>query len=401
MTPKRPKTIILPPYRALPKRWHAEHGWYWQVVYQGRGGETVLTRYGTYDDMLDAVTDLRIRERAAENAQQPRGAELRTLNDLLETWLGEHVSARLVKKKIAQSTLSTYKQSAKRVDDDSGEVVLEAVDAEWLDKYETRRLADDYSPATVRLERVVISAAWDWAHGRRMTPNWKLPPCTLDPEPETESYVPSRSEVAATFACMVRDWRLPALRLQAATGARISEIVSLRVGDVDLGSGIVHIVESKTVSRDVPVEPDVCDMVAEWLCESGRDKLGRGGRLWLDELPTKPATPCNTAIRAAIKRCGVPHWSTHGLRYRAVIDLFESGADAKTVSEISGHSVITCLRIYRRVSTLGKRQAIQAARLGVLPAAPVGLTPVPPRPRRPRAAAARGYTGRTPDENGR
>jgi integrase len=87
-------------------------------------------------------------------------------------------------------------------------------------------------------------------------------------------------------------------------------------------------------------------------------------------------------MRRACKAAGVEAFTSHALRYRAVIDLLDAGNDSRQAAEITGHSVETMLRVYRRVSTTTKRDAVKKARLGVLPANPgkvIRLTAAPKR----------------------
>jgi integrase len=360
---QRPKTLSLPPFRAVPKRYSEAQGWYWQIVYQGRKGETAWSGYGTEEAIASVLAELRV------GLDRPEGGVvIKTVADLLEYWVGSSVELRGETGALAKSSVTSYTQWARTLKRHLGSVDLLALDQRILDQYDLDRVREggDKARNTIFQERVALKAAWRWGQSRNVCPNRALPRTTIKKR-ESDRHIPTRKEVALVLDAMGECWQREALRLQFATGARIGEIVSLRVQDVDLDAGIVRIWKSKTGKREVPLAPVAVRALRQWITSTGRGQAEPGRTLFLDEPPTHPAAWCRDRILRACEATGVTSWTTHGLRYRAVMDMMDAGIDPKTVSEITGHSVETMLGVYRKVTGHSKRAAIHLARLGYLP----------------------------------
>jgi integrase/recombinase XerD len=376
---KRPDPIRLSPFRATPRRYsEAERKWYWQVRYEGRSGATAWTGYGTTTEITRVLAELVIL--ADPKRDEPTGSgTVDTVTDLLETWLASSVDVRKETGAIAGTTATAYEQAIRHLKRGLGTVQLYALDQRILDQYDLDRIRGKGAPGTVFLERIVLGAAWRWGLTQGIVPNRALPRTSIRPQPR-EKYVPSRAEVAAVLK-HARGWHLVALRLQGATGARASEIGHLRIGDVDLEDGIVRITKSKTEAREVPIAPVVVDIVRRWV-EEARQRLPATAPLLSDVPPLHTAPTLNNTLRKACKAAGLPRWSTHALRYRAVIDMIDAGVDPKTACEITGHSLQTMLGVYRTVTSSGKRTAIKLAQLGYLPEEPGQVVAFKPKGRR-------------------
>jgi integrase len=363
---KRPSPVTLPPLKAYARRHHEAHGWYWQVVYQGRAADTAWSGYATVPEVTRRMAELvasGVTDRTRDEVPTDAGL-VSTVADLLEVWLGSSVDPRVETGALSRASSDAYTAAARHLKRLLGTTKLHALDRVALDRYDLTRVREGYSPSTVHHERITLGAAWRWGVEQGLCPSRALPRATVRPQ-EREAHIPTRQEVAQVFR-RVHGWHLVALRLQAATGARASEIGHLQIRDVDLDNGLVRIRESKTDPREVPVAPVVLDLVRDWVARERAD-LPPSAPLLVDAPATHTAPALNGALSRAQDAEGLPRWSTHALRYRAVIDMIDAGVDPKTACEITGHSLTTMLSIYRRVSTSGKRHAVALARLGYLP----------------------------------
>jgi len=68
----------------------------------------------------------------------------------------------------------------------------------------------------------------------------------------------------------------------------------------------------------------------------------------------------------AIEAAHVERFTTQGLRRTAVDALARAGVDIGTICEITGHSEVTMLKLYREANMEAKRRAITQAGLGDL-----------------------------------
>jgi len=144
------------------------------------------------------------------------------------------------------------------------------------------------------------------------------------------------------------------------TGARISEVVGLSLGDVDLHDGLVRLMGKGSKERIVPLGRMAATALTRWFEPGGRSSLEprqwarrgdaeavflnqRGGRL------TRQGAYGILTDRAAAARLTV-HLSPHVLRHSCATHMLDHGADIRTVQELLGHASISTTQIYTKVS---------------------------------------------------
>ncbi len=144
------------------------------------------------------------------------------------------------------------------------------------------------------------------------------------------------------------------LELMYASGLRVSELVGLRLADVDLGVGVVRAVGKGNKERLVPVGDAAASRLRAYQAD-GRPRLekarpspflflGRhGGRL------TRQAFWQLIKRQAAAAGIRKPV-SPHTLRHSFATHLLERGADLRAVQLMLGHADIGTTQIYTHVS---------------------------------------------------
>ena len=136
------------------------------------------------------------------------------------------------------------------------------------------------------------------------------------------------------------------LELFYATGLRVSELVSLKKGDVDLNAGFVVASGKRSKERIVPIGSYAREMIKLYLKEMKPPGLflfpGRKG---------KPIT--RQAVWKLIRKYGLllqqgPLYP-HMLRHTFATHLLEGGADLRSVQLLLGHEDISTTQIYTHV----------------------------------------------------
>ncbi len=179
------------------------------------------------------------------------------------------------------------------------------------------------------------------------------------PKPLSEAQVTSLLDViVGSDPVHRRDRAL--LELLYATGARISEVVGLSIGDLDFDQALVRVYGKGGKERIVPYGAAAATAIDEWFSPSGRARMvprhwkrrgdaeavflnQRGGRLsrqgaWL-------------VIKRYGERAGITdHLSPHVLRHSCATHLLDHGADLRIVQEMLGHASISTTQVYTRVS---------------------------------------------------
>jgi integrase/recombinase XerD len=144
------------------------------------------------------------------------------------------------------------------------------------------------------------------------------------------------------------------LELMYASGLRVSELIGLRLGDVDLGLGIVRVVGKGDKERLVPLGDAAAESLRAYLKE-GRPRLERGrasaylflgrhGRGLTRQMFWQLIK--KVALAAGISKAVTPHT----LRHSFATHLLEGGADLRSVQLMLGHADIGTTQIYTHLS---------------------------------------------------
>jgi integrase/recombinase XerD len=155
------------------------------------------------------------------------------------------------------------------------------------------------------------------------------------------------------------------------TGARISELCALRLGDVDLDGSLLRLFGKGSKERVVPLGRWARTALSHWLAPEGREALEperwarrddadavflnqRGGRLG------------RQGAWGIVRRYGDQvglegRLSPHVLRHSCATHMLDHGADIRAVQELLGHASITTTQVYTMVSTERLFAAYEAA----------------------------------------
>lgn len=142
------------------------------------------------------------------------------------------------------------------------------------------------------------------------------------------------------------------MELLYASGLRVSELVSLRLSDVDLDAGLVTCLGKGSKERRVPVGRSAIEWVRRWLAARRR----MVGDRQLDHLFV---TPRGSAVTRQIywrrlvdygERARLGRITPHMLRHTFATHLLEHGADLRSVQMMLGHGDISTTQIYTHVT---------------------------------------------------
>jgi len=149
----------------------------------------------------------------------------------------------------------------------------------------------------------------------------------------------------------IRDRAL--LEFAYATGARVSELVGLKLQDVQFQDGLARVFGKGSKQRIVPVGRRALGAVALYAREI-RPLLDRGngrGILFLNARGT-PLSRVGAwgVIKATARLAGITKRVTpHTLRHTFATHLLEGGADLRAVQEMLGHADLSTTQLYTHV----------------------------------------------------
>jgi integrase/recombinase XerD len=191
------------------------------------------------------------------------------------------------------------------------------------------------------------------------------------PKPLSEEQVTSLLDsVTGTDPVARRDRAL--LELLYATGARISEMCGLSLGDVDLEHRVARVYGKGAKERLVPFGRAAAEAVGEWLGPHGRPLLvpttwkrrGDAEALFLNQRGARLARQVGwTIVKKYGERAGIPTGvlSPHVLRHSCATHLLDHGADLRVVQELLGHASVSTTQVYTKVSQDRLVEAYRAA----------------------------------------
>ena len=144
------------------------------------------------------------------------------------------------------------------------------------------------------------------------------------------------------------------------TGARITELVSLSLGDIDPIDHLLKVLGKGNKERIVPVGTFAMRALKEWLEPAGRGCFEP--EIWKSRNDSEAIFLNRRGGRltrqggwGVVKKYGAKvglgsNLSPHTLRHCCATHMLEHGADIRTVQELLGHASITTTQIYTKVS---------------------------------------------------
>jgi len=134
------------------------------------------------------------------------------------------------------------------------------------------------------------------------------------------------------------------LTLTFSVGLRVSEIVSIKIEDIDSKRMLIHIKNAKgRKDRIVPLSPNVLNLLREYFIQHKPKEY-----LFNGQFTNKYSIgSCQQLYKKYID----PSGHIHTLRHSCFTNLLENGTDLRVIQKIAGHSNVKTTEIYTHVST--------------------------------------------------
>ena len=143
------------------------------------------------------------------------------------------------------------------------------------------------------------------------------------------------------------------LELLYATGMRVSEIVGLRLQDVNFDSAFIRCKGKGSKERLVPIGREAIHYCKEYLGRvRSKEKAAKTDHFFIGKRKQGLTREFVwQMIKATARRAGIQkNISPHTLRHSFATHLLERGADLRIVQELLGHADISTTQIYTHVS---------------------------------------------------
>jgi len=190
-------------------------------------------------------------------------------------------------------------------------------------------------------------------------------------EPHRLPVVLSREEVARLLAAVRNPKHRAALSVAYGAGLRVSEVIALKVGDVDGQRMMLRVEQGKgRKDRYALLSPVLLETLRSWWrLARQQGRMLPGGWLFPGMDPTDPITPrqLNRAVHQAATTAGIDkRVSLHTLRHSFATHLLEQKVDIRVIQVLLGHKKIETTVLYTQVATEVLREVVSP--LETLPA---------------------------------
>jgi site-specific recombinase XerD len=172
------------------------------------------------------------------------------------------------------------------------------------------------------------------------------PPVVLSPE-----------EVSRLLDAVTNVRYKTALSIAYGAGLRVSEIIALRVSDIDSERMLLRVEHGKgSKTRHAMLSPQLLELLRDWW-RIGRPK----GWLFPGRDPIKPMTKRQLGVvcHAAARKAGIAkRVSLHTLRHSFATHLLEQNIDIRVIQVLLGHASLDTTALYTRVAVNTIRQVV-------------------------------------------
>lgn len=139
-----------------------------------------------------------------------------------------------------------------------------------------------------------------------------------------------------------------------ATGLRVSELVALRAGDLNLDEGYLTCIGKGDKQRMVPLGHEAADWVRRYLREGRTALLRKKTSPWLFVNARDGGSLSRIGFWKVLKEYGIKagvsrDLSPHVLRHSFATHLLERGADLRMIQLMLGHADLSTTQIYTHV----------------------------------------------------
>ncbi|MCM1309924.1 MAG: tyrosine recombinase [Bacteroides sp.] len=134
-------------------------------------------------------------------------------------------------------------------------------------------------------------------------------------------------------------------------GLRVSELINLQVGKLNLADGYLSVIGKGSKERLVPLGQVTADALSDWLAQRAEGKIcpGEENYVFLAPRTGRRITRMRVfdIVRRLAARAGISRdVSPHTLRHSFASHLLEGGANLRAIQQMLGHESISTTQIY-------------------------------------------------------
>ncbi|HEV7698992.1 MAG TPA: site-specific tyrosine recombinase XerD [Pyrinomonadaceae bacterium] len=142
------------------------------------------------------------------------------------------------------------------------------------------------------------------------------------------------------------------LELMYACGLRVSEVVTIKIGDVDLDAGILTCTGKGSKTRRIPVGTSAIEWLKSYLAVRRKLENIEIDRCFVSaRMKRLTRQEIHGLIKEYARKCGLEGVSPHTLRHSFATHLVQNNADIRSVQQMLGHADISTTQIYTHITS--------------------------------------------------
>ena len=265
--------------------------------------------------------------------------------------IGEYLEYLELEKGLSQNTIDAYRRDLS--DFAQGIEDIKSISRMTINSYVRTLRERKLAPTSVIRKVASLRGFFKWATSSGILD--KNPAATLE-QPKTPQRLPkvvSVKEIDEMLHNNLTPLEHVIMELLYSCGLRVSELVNLKINDIDLSSKYVRCFGKGSKERIIPIGEQAKSVVKEFL--PTRDFLIKKFDLTTKNLLIKDNGHFITRqdIYSFIHNQGKlihKNISPHTLRHSFATHLLENGADLRVVQELLGHSDVSTTQLYTHIS---------------------------------------------------
>jgi integrase/recombinase XerC len=223
-----------------------------------------------------------------------------------------------------------------------------------------------YAPSSIARKLASLRSLYRFAQRRGLSSTNPAKPLRNPRAGRKLPHFLSTQEIASLLAAPqesdplgVRDKAI--LETMYSAGLRVSEVVGLNDGDLDLIEGIAHVRGKGRRERLAPLGRFAIEAIEHYRCRrvlSPKEPKGLQSPVFVNRFGSRLTTrSVGRMLEKYISQTGLhERTSPHTLRHSFATHLIDRGADIRSVQELLGHKSLVTTQIYTHLSTANLRE---------------------------------------------
>jgi integrase/recombinase XerD len=267
--------------------------------------------------------------------------------------IGEYLEYLELEKGLSQNTLDAYRRDLEIFSDSMGVNDIRSIDRLMINSYIRTLKEQKYAPTSIIRKVASLRGFFKWASSIGILE--KNPASTLE-QPKVPQRLPkviTVKEIEEMLHNNLTPLQHVIMELLYSCGLRVSELVNLKINDIDLASKYVRCFGKGSKERIIPIGETAKNTVKEYLPQREllirKYNLDTKRLLILENGRLITRQDVYTFIHEQGKKIH-KNISPHTLRHSFATHLLENGADLRIVQELLGHSDVSTTQLYTHIS---------------------------------------------------